>query len=95
VFAFGAASGPDLVLDFQQSLDKLDVREAGLTIDEFEAQVVGNVVNLDGGNGVTVMSTRVSGITICRRGARCGAVGQAELNLNCRQMITCCGPQAG
>jgi Ca2+-binding RTX toxin-like protein len=54
VFAFGAASGQDLVLDFQQGLDRLDVRGAGLTADEFATHVAGNVVDLEGGNGVTV-----------------------------------------
>jgi hypothetical protein len=54
VFAFGAASGQDLVLDFQQGLDKLDVREAGLTAGEFATHVAGNVVDLGGGDGVTV-----------------------------------------
>ncbi len=67
IFLFGAASGADVITDFAQGQDKIDLSALGLTFAQVQAgyvqQGVNGTINLGGGNSVTLLNVTLANLT--------------------------------
>jgi Ca2+-binding RTX toxin-like protein len=67
IFQFGAASGGDVIVDFVQGQDRIDVSALGLTFAQLQAgfvQAGGNgTINLGGGNSITLFNVTLANLT--------------------------------